>query len=152
NRAGRVVAVNNTYLPDVSILSIQPSVSIDQALEIARIELMHNNLSEATTSLVIYPFNGSFSLAWHITVSTSGPTWDLFIDAHSGALLGTPRDINRYFVSGTGQVFNVNAIVATHDTTLRDNNDAASAVPASAYKTVTLQGLAGNGFLDGQYA
>src|SRR5262249_53181146 len=82
---------------------------------------------------------------------TEGPTWELFVDAQSGELLGEPRDTNRY-ASGTGQIFLVNAIVATHDNSLRDNNDAASAVPPSAYTVVTLLGLAGNGFLDGQFA
>src|SRR6185369_16833004 len=97
-----------------------------------------NDLSRATGELVVYGFNNSYSLAWHVTVPTSRRTWELFIDAQSGNLLGSPRDINRY-VNGTGQVYRVNAVVATQDNTLRDNNDAASAVPSNAYMTVTLQ-------------
>jgi Fungalysin metallopeptidase (M36) len=73
------------------------------------------------------------------------------VNAKNGELLGQPRDINRY-VDGAGQVFIVNAIVATRDNSLRDNLDSASAVPLSAYTTVTLLGLAGNGFLDGPFA
>ena len=69
----------------------------------------------------------------------------------AAAVIGEPRDINRY-ATGTGQVFNVNAVVATHDNTLTDDADAASAVPSSAYSIVTLLGLAGNGFLDGEFA
>jgi hypothetical protein len=72
------------------------------------------------------------------------------VDAESGELLTDPEDINRY--ADTGQVFRVSAVVATHDNTLRDQDDAASAVPASAYSIVALQGLAGNGFLDGAFA
>jgi len=49
-------------------------------------------------------------------------------------------------------VFRVNAIVATQNNTLRDNNDAASAVPSSAYSIVALPGLTGTGYLDGDYA
>jgi hypothetical protein len=84
-------------------------------------------------------------------VPTSGPTWQLFIDAHTGQAIGDPVDINRY-VNGTGQIFKDNAVVATQNNNLVDNNDAASAVPASAYSTVTLQGLTGNNRLDGQFA
>ena len=79
------------------------------------------------------------TLAWQVTIPTNGPTWEMFIDAQSGSVLSEPRDINRY-VNGTGQVFNVSAVVATHDNSLRDNADAASAVPSSAYSIVTLAG------------
>jgi Zn-dependent metalloprotease len=75
----------------------------------------------------------------------------MFVDAQNGKLLTEPNDINRY-VNGTGQVFRVNAVVATHDNSLRDDSDSASAVPFSAYSLVTLQGLLGNGNLDGTYA
>ena len=86
-----------------------------------------------------------------MTSPTTGPTWEVFLDAQSGNVLSEPRDINRY-ATGAGQVFNVSAVVATRDNSLRDNADSASAVPSSAYSLVTLLGLAGNGFLDGQYA
>jgi ribulose bisphosphate carboxylase small subunit len=61
------------------------------------------------------------------------------------------HDVNRY-VSGSGRVFKVNAVVSTHDNSLTDQNDSAAAVPASAYAVVTLPNLVGNGFLDGQFA
>ena len=84
-------------------------------------------------------------------VPTSGPTWQVFVHGQKGTVLAPARDLNRY-VTGTGQVFLVNAVVATRDNTLRDEKDAASAVPASAYRTVTLLGLDGTGYLDGTYA
>ncbi|MGZ3458042.1 MAG: M36 family metallopeptidase, partial [Archangium sp.] len=63
-------------------------------------------------------------------------------------LLGTPRDTNRY-ATGTGQIYvGANAVVATHDTTLRDT----STIPSAAYRTEALLNLTGNGFLDGLYA
>ena len=107
--------------------------------------------SDNTSKLVVLSRDDSFNLAWLIVVPTGGPTWEVFIDAQDGQVLDVPRDINRY-VTGSGQVFNVNAVVATHDNNLRDNNDSASAVPPSAYSLVTLLGLEGNGFLDGQFA
>jgi hypothetical protein len=100
---------------------------------------------------VIFPVDGAPTLAYRVVRSGDGPTWEVFVDAGTGAALTEPTDLNRY-VNGTGKVFNVNAVVATQNNALVDGNDAATAVPASAYTTVTLQGLTGNGFLDGAFA
>src|SRR6185436_15265582 len=89
--------------------------------------------------------------AYHTVVPTGGPTLEFFIDAKTGAVIGEPRDINRY-VDGTGQVFRDNAVVATQNNNLVDSWDAANAVPNNAYSTVTLRGLNGNNRLDGQFA
>ena len=61
------------------------------------------------------------------------------------------HDINKY-ATGVGQVFKVNAVVATRDNSLNDNADSAQAVPATAYLLVALEGLNGNGSLDGTFA
>ncbi|MBI4850333.1 MAG: M36 family metallopeptidase [Acidobacteria bacterium] len=151
NQQAEIVAVNNAYLPNINLASVTPNISKEDALQVAGLELKVANLSEATSELVVYPYNDTIALAWHINIPTSRHTWELFIDAQRGGLLGEIKDINRY-VNGTGKVFNVNAVVATRNNGLRDNNNADSAVPSSAYSTVTLQGLVGNGFLDGQYA
>ena len=108
-------------------------------------------LSGARGQLVVYRHEEQDFLAWRIVAVTDRATWEAFVDAQSGAVLGPLRDLNRYAV-GTGRVFRVNAVVATHDNTLRDDGDAASAVPPNAYMTVALQGLAGNGFLEGEFA
>jgi hypothetical protein len=100
--------------------------------------------------LVIFDATDGAHLAWRLVQPTARETWEVFIDAQSGDVIER-RDLNRY-VTGSGRVFNVNAVVATHNNTLRDNNDAASAVPASAYSTVSLLNLSGNGYLDGTYA
>src|SRR6185436_29759 len=117
----------------------------------ARVSGLIKNASKSDSTLVALGLNGTFTLVWRVVVSTDGPTWESFIDATYGKALIGPRDINRY-ANGTGQVDNVNAIVATHDNSLLDNADSASAVPASAYHIVTLPGLVGNGMLDGAYA
>jgi Zn-dependent metalloprotease len=126
-------------------------LSSQQAINQLAATLKLNGSSQPNTELIISKIDDAYKLAWQVTVSTDGPTWEALIDAQSGRLLKEAQDINRY-VNGLGQVFNVNAVVATHDPTLRDNGDAASAVPVSAYRTVTLQGLTGNGFLDGSFA
>ncbi|GGU37733.1 M36 family metallopeptidase [Lentzea flava] len=53
---------------------------------------------------------------------------------------------------GTGKVFSPNPVVSQQNESLKDNNDADSAVPAAAYKTVTLSDLNGSGYLVGKYA
>ncbi|HKA36178.1 MAG TPA: M36 family metallopeptidase [Thermoanaerobaculia bacterium] len=154
NAKGEIVAVANTSVPDIAV-SVEPALRARDALRIARAavppdEEEADERTSASASLTIRAGEGGAALAWEVTLSTSGPTWRVFVDAGSGELLSAPEDINRYV--NTGQVFRVNAVVATHDNTLTDLKDSASAVPSSAYSIVTLQGLAGNGFLDGTYA
>lgn len=151
NRVGVVVGISNTYVPDVYLPTTRPSVAAKNAVQIAQAQIRGvASIADASSDLVVYGEN-QVALAWQVTIPTNGPTWEVFIDAQSGNVLSEPRDINRY-ATGTGQVFNVSAVVATRDNSLRDNADAASAVPNSAYSIVTLLGLDGNGFLDGQYA
>jgi len=148
NRSGQVVAVTNDYVPTARIDSVRPAVARASALRRLRARL---GSGRAHAGLVVYRFGGVWHLAWHVTLARTSHTWETFIEARSGAILGSPKDINRY-VNGTGRVFRDNAVVATGNAGLRDQNDAASAVPNTAYSTVTLQGLAGNGFLDGTFA
>ena len=151
NRNGEIITVNNSYQPKVQLPSVDPQVSRANAMSRALSLVKGAATSRPKSELVILNFNDSFVLSWHLVVTTDGPTWEMFVNARNGELLGQPRDINRY-VDGSGQVFIVNAIVATRDNSLRDNLDSASAVPLNAYSTVTLPGLVGNGFLDGVFA
>ena len=157
NDSGSVIAVNNTSVPGIDLDSVTPRIGAEGALTIARRAAgvgRHPDSpdpSEPAVELGISADGGVPTLAWEIELPTSGATWQVFVDAQSGALLAPPLDINRY-ATGTGQVFRVNAVVATHNNALTDDNDAASAVPGSAYSIVTLQGLAGTGYLEGAYA
>jgi hypothetical protein len=54
--------------------------------------------------------------------------------------------------TGTGSVFVSNPVEDLGDQSLRDQKDAATAVPAAAYHTVTLTDLDGSGFLSGRWA
>jgi Zn-dependent metalloprotease len=159
SRDGRIVAASNTSVPHVQ-LDTRPRISARQSLDLA----LGFALAAAPAAdradadppelpdLVIHADAGPPVLAYRAVVPTTGPTLEFFIDARTGALLGPPSDLNRYFVTGSGQVFKDNAVVATQNNNLVDGNDAASAVPASAYSTVALQGLNGNNRLDGQFA
>jgi Zn-dependent metalloprotease len=159
NREGRVVGLTNTSVPSAKLGSISPSVKAEQAVESARGHVPPGPVDDQetgdlplpSTKLVIYAETGTPTLAWEVIVHTPGPTWQLFVHAQTGNVLAPAKDLNRY-ATGTGQVFLVNAVVATHDDSLRDNKDAASAVPTNAYQLKALQGLEGTGFLDGPYA
>ena len=159
NREGHVVGLVNTSVPAADRVDIGPSVKADQAVESARGQVPPGEAGEAdaadlpkpTAKLVIYGETGTPTLAWEVIVHTPGPTWQTFVHAKTGKVLKLARDLNRY-ATGTGQVFLVNAIVATRDNSLRDQKDAAAAVPSAAYRSVTLLGLDGKGFLDGTYA
>ena len=159
NREGRVVALTNRAVPVAMLDSLSSSVKAEKAIESARgavpdrpkDEEAPADLPAPTARLVIYAETGTPTLAWEVTLHTPGPTWQLFVHARKGAVLAPAKDLNRY-ATGTGQVFLVNAVVATRNNTLRDNNDAASAVPLTAYRTVTLLDLDGSGFLDGKFA
>jgi hypothetical protein len=54
--------------------------------------------------------------------------------------------------TGTGSVFVPNPVQSLGDQSLTDQNDADAAVPAAAYRAVTLTNLDGSGFLRGDYA
>jgi Zn-dependent metalloprotease len=152
---GRIIALSNTSVPGIAI-DTRPRIAPDRALEAVLAALPTAQAAErdgdAETELVIRADAGAAPvLAYRIVVPTTGPTFETFVSATTGALLGEPTDLNRY-VNGTGQVFRDNAVVATQNNNLVDSNDAASAVPSNAYSTVTLQGLTGNNRLDGQFA
>jgi Zn-dependent metalloprotease len=164
NGEGRVVALNNSSVPGVRLASVAPALPADLAravvaVEVQRqgrdgraVELADDDADAAPPELVVYAGGGAPVLAWRVVTATAaGPTMQAFVDAASGAVVGAPVDVNRY-VNGTGQIFKDNAVVATKNNNLLDQNDSAAAVPTSAYSTVTLQGLTGNGKLDGQFA
>ena len=154
NRAGRIVAVNNTSVPGLQ-LDTRPAISASRALAAALATIPAADLQDADAAeapqLVIYAETGAPVLAYRVVVPTVGPTLQIFVAAKTGAVIGEPVDLNQY-VNGVGQVFKDNAVVATQNNNLVDARDAASAVPSSAYSQVTLQGLTGNNRLDGTFA
>src|SRR4030095_2531253 len=111
NKRGEIVTVNNAYEQEISLEKVVPDVSREAASRVA-ITLKGDANSQPTEELVVLVLNDRFTLTWRIVLSTDGPTWEVFVDAQSGQLVDGPRDINRY-VTGTGQVFTVNAVVAT---------------------------------------
>ncbi len=97
-------------------------------------------------------------LVWEVRVSIDGDgRWheDLLVDAATGALAGR-HDLRILHsggrANGSGQVFDPNPVQTLDNHSLKDNNDANSAVPSSEYYPVTLLDLDGSGYLTGPYA
>jgi Zn-dependent metalloprotease len=159
DRDGHIVGLTNTSVPTAKLPAMAPSLEPEQAIQAAKGHIPPG-LSDKeevadgpgpSAKLVIYGDTGTPTLAWEVTIHTHGPAWQVFVHAQTGKALAPAQDLNRY-ITGTGQVFLVNAIVATRDNSLSDQQDAATAVPATAYRSVTLLGLNGTGFFDGTYA
>jgi len=158
DRDGHVVGLTNTSVPRAKLPAMAPSLKAEQAIQAARGQIPPD-LSDKeemgepgpSAKLVIYADTGTSTLAWEVIVHANGSAWQVLVHAQTGKALAPARDLNRY-ATGTGQVFLVNAIMAARDNSLRDQKDAASAVPPTVYRSVTLLGLDGSGFLDGIYA
>ncbi|MFL5345416.1 MAG: M36 family metallopeptidase [Hyalangium sp.] len=149
NRAGEVVGLNNDSVPVPSLASVKPALTADQARGAARTTLGLASANPNGSATLVVSRGATPRLAYKVVEpSEDGPTWETLVDANTGEQLSNPRDLNRY-ATGSGRVYvGSNAVVGTHDISLRDT----STIPSTAYRTVTLQGLTGNGFLDGSYA
>lgn len=157
DRAGRIHALANSYVPDVFVATLRPGVSSEQVyqqmLEALGADADRISLfDEPQRVLAIYVAADGAHLAWQITIPAREPlgTWEAFWDARTGERISPLVDRN-YYADGMGRAFVPNAVVATGTETLRDQFDSASAVPDSAYATVTLLGLDGSGFLNGPF-
>lgn len=153
---GKPIAVNSSYVHGVKLGSSFPTVSAEQAARSFTDRLpasadSADSVEAAGPKLWIIFDKGNAVLAWEVVRHSGGAEWKGFVHAQKGILVDGPRDVNRY-AQGLGKVYRVNAVVATRNNSLRDQSDAASAVPDSAYSQVTLSRLVGNGFLDGDFA
>lgn len=102
-----------------------------------------------SSRLVVVPgaSGAAAKLAWEVVTDQDKK---VLVDADKGAVTRVTDE--RIYANGQGKVFNPNPVVALQNQSLTDGNNADSAVPASAYKTVTLSNLAGNGYLQGTFA
>jgi hypothetical protein len=104
----------------------------------------------AGAELVVVPGSPA-KLAWVTLTKSPGGTVQSVLDASSGALLTEKRTIRE--ADGAGRVFDPNPVVRLQDESLDDEDDAASAVPNKAYRTVRLTNLdRGKTTLQGSYA
>lgn len=157
SRDGEVFGLTSSFAPgvDPSLADAHPAVDEATAREVAlrTLSLTPDRLrtnDEFTAELGIAPVD-SGRLAWRLIVPSREPfdQWQVFVDAWTSEIIGTPQSL--VVSAGTAKVFVPNAVVSTGTTSLRDDSNANSAVPESAYSTVTLQGLDASGFVTGPF-
>ncbi|HEY3015624.1 MAG TPA: M36 family metallopeptidase [Nocardioides sp.] len=120
------------------------SAKIDRAAAKTAAAAGHGAASSIT--LAIQP-GATAKLVWKVETATGK---QVLVDAVSGKVVKVTDE--REYADGTGQVFDPNPVVKLQNESLTDGSDADSAVPSTAYTSVTLHHLSGNGYLQGTYA
>jgi Zn-dependent metalloprotease len=101
------------------------------------------------TWLAVLP-GAAARLVWAVSLESPAGTTRVLVDARTGTVLRSVRMVRE--ASGSGQVFNPNAVVTLQDQTLKDKRDSNYTAIQPAYRTVTLTNLDGTGYLQGSYA
>lgn len=162
DKEGRVYNIQNDLVPApviaktekakalISAAAAPPQLTADQAKARALEALAVSGATAdnvLSAELVYYPHDGVPVLAWKVVTKTTNPPTEFkfYFDALSGAIL---EKINLLrLADGQGRVFDPNPVVTLNDTHLTDNGT----LPDSAYREVTLPGIANTGFLDGPF-
>ena len=92
--------------------------------------------------------HGAASITYRVTIPAERATWELGIEAATGAVRW--RRDRRVYADGTGLVFDANPVTSTGVVT-PDFNDVATPALAAARLAVTLPNLDGTGVLRGSY-
>jgi hypothetical protein len=123
-------------------------VVYEHALQKAPVTIMAATTPRDHATRVYLDVNGVARLAWKV-IAYERPLEPFaeYYDAATGALLR--RD--PLFWTAKARVFESNPVVKLNDPTLRDQNNAASAVPDAAYSIVELDDIASTGPLAGPY-
>jgi Zn-dependent metalloprotease len=153
---GRVFGLTNSFVPgvDATLATAEPALDAAAARSAALVALAVTpdrvRDDEFTAELGVAPV-GAGRLAWRVVVPTRAPygQWEVFVDAATGDRVGEPRDLVAF--DGRAKLFVPNAVVTTGNASLSDDNNAASAVPESAYSAVDLQGLDASGLVAGPF-
>ncbi|KRF38223.1 M4 family metallopeptidase [Terrabacter sp. Soil810] len=126
------------------LTSVSPGVARSSAATAAK---GHGNARSSRLVVVPGAAGASATLAWQVTTDQDK---QVLVDASSGRVTRVTDE--RVLANGSGKVFDPNPVVALQNESLKDANNADSAVPASAYTTVTLANLDGSGYLKGSWA
>jgi subtilisin-like proprotein convertase family protein len=130
-----------------SRLATRPATSFPSGFhDEARAALIAEGSSIEESDRVILNENGVGLLVDRIIVRSSAnrrSAW--YVDASTGGIIRREA----LFFTARGRVFDSNPVVHLGDRSLRDHDDAASAVPDAAYSEVELQDLAATGPLAG---
>jgi len=134
-----------------SDISVLPSVVDDtaSAKAVAAVTKALAGAHAAKTQLAVLP-GSTPRLVWSVLSEGADGEYRSLVDAKSGAVIRSESTVKH--ADGTGQVYDPNPVVKLQNESLTDGSDADSAVPSSAYSTVTLHNLDGSGKLNGTYA
>jgi Zn-dependent metalloprotease len=124
---------------------VAPKATVAQATA-AKTALTRVTGTVRRNALAVLP-GATARLVWSVETEDSRR---VLVDAASGAVVKVESLVK--YADGTGQVFDPNPVVKLQNETLTDHADANSAVPATAYSTVTLHHLDSSGYLRGTYA
>ncbi len=132
-------------------LSVLPSVAASTASSKAVVAVTKAlaGAQASKTQLAVLP-GATPKLVWSVISDSANGEYRSIVDARTGAVLKNESMVKH--ADGTGQVYDPNPVVKLQNESLTDGSDADSAVPASAYSTVTLHNLDGSGKLNGTYA
>lgn len=143
DRDGRLVALHNQT---ARAGLLKWSIPLDQASSIARNDPGFSSAVVTATRRIAFNSDGIAIAAYRIELEPAPDRpWAVYIDAESGEILSEEP----LFFEKTGRVFEQNPVAKLNRTDLRDNDNAASAVPVEAYSTVELPDLAASGPLSG---
>jgi hypothetical protein len=163
DKKGKVYNIQSDLVPKSFILKVKPKerqktaklskrkvLSSDDVTSLALKAAGSRKTSEnklLKKEQVYFPYKGVPTLAWKVIVETIRPRKEMkmYLDAISGKVLSKFNQLRERI--GKGLVFDPNPVVTLNDITLKEN----STIPNSAYKTVSLNGLKGNGVLDGAF-
>jgi Zn-dependent metalloprotease len=126
------------------LTSVSPGVTRASAVSAARAQG-----NPRSSRLVVVPGapGATATLAWEVTTDQDKI---VLVDARTGRI--TKVTDERVLASGSGNVFDPNPVVKLQNESLKDANNADSAVPAAAYTTVAVANLDGSGYLKGSWA
>jgi Zn-dependent metalloprotease len=141
---GASASVDDGRRAVTGLTSVSPGVARSSAATAAK---GHGNARSSRLVVVPGAAGASATLAWQVTTDQDK---QVLVDARSGRVTRVTDE--RVLANGSGKVFDPNPVVALQNESLKDANNADSAVPASAYKTVTLANLDGSGYLKGSWA
>ena len=141
----RVTLVTAMPRAAVAPVSHDASIPADTAIHAARtaVGVAGDLRGEQRAELALLPEDGGDRLVYRVLIPARKPLgdWEVLVDARTGAVLKQTDMAPR----AHGRVFDPNPCVTLKNFRL------AEPLPATAYRTVELQGLDGSGTLKGQY-
>jgi thermolysin len=101
---GRLTLVQGSYVPALSRLSVDPSITSELARSAAIARISRDDLESETPRLVVNAMNGPPALAWEVRVRLKAGLgqWLVTVDAHTGSVLGEMNEIESVKGSGLG--------------------------------------------------